>query len=571
MTRVAFAVRLFALTGVLIFSASCSQNPQATGGKQETEPYSQLRARDLGALTTLERYYRRQPGSSNIKFDEKSGSVKQVFIGSFVQIPTSEGVHRASLEEVQAGEKAVFTALAQLKDLESLTVPYLPSGYQQQMNKLENLKELNISTEIDDSLAASLATHPRLESLGIHAPFLAPPHLEPLATLPRLKHVTLGDTKAKPDAGGNKLTEIDYLAKCKQLDSVTLSTRRLTPDDLKKLAQLKLRKLTLRSISMDATSPEDVRELLAEIPAITTLEELELEDVGRGQQQGSDKASLTGFDGLTQLKRLTVHNLALTPADLETIAKLTALEYLSIRAAYLPGQAFRALGTLQNLRELHYDVLLEPDALATFPPLPEVTSLSLRIGDRSAASFAPLKQWPQLRKVRFLERAPNYQGLDALAACEEILPDNSDVLRAASEGMLPKLQRLRVKMSPKTEEIKNLSSHPTLQGLSIVLGEVAGMYGEVKPKTIESLQSLVWLRELKLRSSKLGKQHLAALQQLPQLEYLDLSGNELTDDYVADLAALEQVKRLDLRQTRLTLAGLKELHELRPELIVLAP
>lgn len=563
-------VAQLAVVCVLLLCASCaSDSSSASGGTGSAESYATFRPRELQALQTLERYRRPQPGSSYVTLDPDSGQIKKVWINGYYPPLAGPGRVEHQAEELRAGAVEIFEALAELKALESLSIPNLPPDFQEHINKLESLTELNLTSTLDDSLAASLATHPTLNSLGIYTPLLDPSHLEQLATLSRLQHITLGETILKPSSKASNLSEVDYLAQCSQLKSVKLAVRRVTPEELNKLAPLKLRKLSLQSPRLSNRNPHGVRELLAAIPAMTELEELELDEISPSGSMGGDEALLTGFEALQKLTRLTLHDLHLTRADLRTIGKLTSLEYLSIRIpVYLPGEAIADLKTLTNLRELHYDSEIAPAALAQLS-LPEVTTISLRMPDREPETYAPLKQWPKLRKATFLKLKPNDTVIDALAACRE-LPGLTGLVHAASEGKLPELKRLEGLLELQPAELQQLGTHPSLQAMTLGMSE-AGMTADVKPAAIKSLQSLPWLRDLKVRSAKLGKQHLAELRQLPDLDRLDLSGNSLTNEHVPDLAALANVKLIDLRGTQLTLKGLTELHELRPEMIVLAP
>lgn len=569
------AVARLAVAGILLLSASCAPDSNSTSGSNlSAESYAEFRPRELQALETLERFRQPHSDSSYLTLDPDSGHVIKVWIAAFHLPPPGPGVHKYTEEQLRAGADEIFGALANFKALKSVSIPFLPSGFQGHINKLENLQELNLTSRIDDSLAASLATHPSLHSLGIFTPMLDPSHLDQLATLSRLQHITLGDTMPKRDSQQSNLTELDYLAKCTQLTSIKLATRRMTPEELRKLASLKLRKLTLTSITPNAPGPHAVRNLLAEIPAIMELEELELRGIGNPRPMDKVEDLLPGFEALPKLNRLTIDDVALTRADVRTIGKLTSLEYLSIRVPdtyYLPGEAVADLKALTNLRELHYDATISIDALAKMPPLPEVTAVSLRMPDRDPETYAPLKQWPKLRKAIILKMVLNEKSVDGLVNCEE-LPGQFWLARAASEGELPNLKRLDGARDLKPDQLSKLSTHPSLQALTLGTS-VDGMtaVGEIKPSTLKSLQSLPWLRELTLKSSRLGKQHLAELRQLPNLDRLDLTGNSLTNEHVPDLAALANVKLIDLRGTQLTLQGLTELHELRPEMIVLAP
>ncbi|HWB12129.1 MAG TPA: hypothetical protein VG826_23080 [Pirellulales bacterium] len=89
--------------------------------------------------------------------------------------------------------------------------------------------------------------------------------------------------------------------------------------------------------------------------------------------------------------------------------------------------------------------------------------------------------------------------------------------------------------------------------------------GRISDAGLAHLAGLPWLETLVLRDMPITGDGLAALASCPTLQILDLSGTQVGDEQVAVLSQLPRLSDLDVSRTRMTAAGLKQLHAAAPQ------
>ena len=272
------------------------------------------------------------------------------------------------------------------------------------------------------------------------------------------------------------------------------------------------RKLDFRGAQLSDLRP------LEDLPSFLSL--------GLAETQVSDLRPLAK---LTALERL---NFADTPvSDLEPLAKLTALQFL-----YFSGTRVLDLMPLASLSALKSLGFWQTE-VSDLGPLANLTALrTLVFGGTQVLDLAPLA------------------GLVALEQLSLWYTDVSDFEPLVNLAVLKSLDITGTQAS----DLGPLAGLTALQTLDLEDTQVS----ELGP-----LSGLVALQKLQLGGTPVSD--IGPLENLTALEHLSLESTQVSE--IVQLANLATLKWLDLRQTRVSVAAIKELRTLRPELDIVYP
>lgn len=433
--------------------------------------------------------------------------------------------------------------LAALKSLERITPPdrINDAGMDALTTALPQLKAMYVcGNELTDAGMAMLPRLRSLEELYIGGGRITNAGLAHLAKLPALHYLSLwGNEKSLgrriTDDGLRHIREIPalktlvlpsiitdagvaHLAGHPTLENLSLYNTQITNQGLPYLASLpSLRKLNLRNRDADPRNPPITDAGLAHLKRIKTLEHLDLPNFG------FTDAGLADLGELTNLKYLWIGcrgNSPFTDAGMKHVAKLHALESLSINAKNLSDEGVACIASLSRLRSL----LLGTDAI----------------------SVEGMAQLAKLRELETLELTANkvpFSGANHLNG-------------------LPKLNRLTLRMLVNDGATLDLGRLPRLE--FVTLNAATGStFRDKDLASLGRLKQLVWLQMSGMDTPlEITDQGIGYLAGLKDLDRLTIGGPALTD---RSLATIGGFKRLDMLNVwgNFTDAGLRNLEDLK--------
>jgi serine/threonine protein kinase/Leucine-rich repeat (LRR) protein len=219
---------------------------------------------------------------------------------------------------------------------------------------------------------------------------------------------------------------------------------------------------------------------------------------------------------LRHLRRLDVADTPIGDADLEQIAKIPTLDWLSLTGTQVTNDGLAALQALEWLRVLHVaGIHIEPSGAAVIGGLPRLEGLDLngsRVNDEAAAKLSTLRR------------------LRHLTLSEARITDAA---------------------------LQSLSQLSDLELLQLWDARITGT-------GLKHLAKLPRLDTLKLDRSRIQEQHLHELQAFPALHELHLNGTRLKDSAVDTLSQIKTLTQIDLDDTRVSSEGRRRLGEALP-------
>jgi thiol-disulfide isomerase/thioredoxin/Leucine-rich repeat (LRR) protein len=458
--------------------------------------------------------------------------------------------------------------------------------------KLRGLRRLDLSQcQIADESLGELGSLPRLEGIHLMFPGVARRRaggarerrrpdqgqslvkgVEWLASLPELKELQL-DGWQLPDAS------FEVLARCRNLESLTLTIAELKDQHVRSLAKL----AHLRSLRVHAESAEKIGPSFAPFRASRSLNTLVI------WRMGVDAAMLRGLGQIPSLRKLDfsladladdavpalqslkqiddlslplqmpqtarsqlveplikLPNLRVWPAvgvddhALDQIAGAVWIESLELgykANAKAPSvKQFSKLSRLKNLRALSVRMLpFDDQSLASLADLKSLTSLRLENTDVSGDGFHFLKDLPRLNKVDIYIPEGIQPRLASLAELHHV----NSLMVGIPELCVP--------------DFAWLAKMPQLTRLQIIRGLV-------DDRTAAHLAALKNVENLWLDDALLSDDGLRPLLGLKNVVGLQVGGF-LTDKGILQLAALPQLESLQIGSDTVTDAGLQELRK----------
>jgi thiol-disulfide isomerase/thioredoxin/Leucine-rich repeat (LRR) protein len=456
--------------------------------------------------------------------------------------------------------------------------------------KLRGLRSLGFSLcQIADESLGELGNLPRLELVDLMYPGKARRRtgtprerrrsaqgqslvkgVEWLASLPELKELQL-DGWQLPDAS------FEALARCRNLESLTLTIAELKDQHVRSLAKLD----HLRSLRVRAESAEKFGPSFAPFRASRSLNTLVIWGMG------VDAAMLRGLSEISSLRTLNLARAELTDDAVPAMQSLKQIGELSLPAQMpqtarsqlvdalirLPNlrvwpavgvddhaldeiagavwieslelgykantkapsaEQFSKLSRLKNLRALSVRMLpFDDQCLSSLAELKSLTSLSLEHTDVSGDGFHFLKDLPKLNKVDIY--IP--EGIQPHLASLAELPHVNNLMVGIPELCVP--------------DFAWLAKMPQLTRLQIIRGLIddrtAAHLGGLK--NVENL----WLDDAVLSDD--GLRPLLGLKNVVRLQV----GGFLTDKGILQLAALSRLQSLTVASNNVTEVGLQEL------------
>lgn len=240
---------------------------------------------------------------------------------------------------------------------------------------------------------------------------------------------------------------------------------------------------------------------------------------------------------LSDLRSLSLYGDERSQADYQLLGRLTKLEKLWINQK-LPYTADQIKALPKNLREIHLDGLISPDALRALTSLPKLTTLEMvcRINGSTVIDWEKVR-WPRDEHAEAIATVSQLKSLamyhthftnDGLAKlCEldhlENLKIGSREITGEALNHVAKLKKLRhfgaLHWPLYDDDLGRLSKLPDLDGLEITGGEIT----DQGVTHIVAFRNLTWLR---LRGS-ITDQSLQQLQGLRKLKHLDLQSTSV--------------------------------------------
>lgn len=404
-----------------------------------------------------------------------------------------------------------------------------------------------------------------LSRLSLRFAKLEPRDAAAICELRNLEHLRLDRCEIEGDFYAR-------LSRLRGLKSLELDCMEPIPESdwlrFAQLTELRLRDLDLKS------NPR----LIA---SLRNLKNLEFLGVSSSNLHGIDLAPL---NRLRSLKHLRLAATSCTDADLEPIDFLNRLEGLDLsNNPQLTGKTFSRLAQARNLRVLQIaSDAFERDGLTAIRGLRMLVSLKLREVSITSKDLAEIGLPRSLKRLALLDldgtigdgAAPaigEISGLEELATVFCPITDSG----LAQLGGLTKLKRLNLHYVPFASSSRVGGSIRNLAGVDLSrwqhLERLDLHNSELNDQGLSRISELKSLRHLDLSSTKITDAGLACLSGLPNLETLDLDGCSISDLGLKALAGIRSLQRLRLSAfylDRITSAGIEELRELRPELVV---
>jgi thiol-disulfide isomerase/thioredoxin len=456
--------------------------------------------------------------------------------------------------------------------------------------KLRGLRSLSLSQcQVADESLGELGSLPRLELVDLMFPGAARRRagaarerrrsgqgqslvkgMKWLASLPELKGLQL-DGWQLPD------TSIEALARCRNLESLTLTIAVLNDQHVRSLASLPhLRSLRVRAESEEKIGPSFApfrtsrslntlviwgmgvdAAMLHRLSEIASLRKLDLALAELADDALPALQSLKQIDELSlphhmpqtarsQLVEVLIKlpNIRVWPAvgvddhALDQIANAVWIESLELgysRNGKPPSaKQFSKLRQLKNLRELRVQLLpFDDQCLASLAELKSLTSLSLENTQVSGEGFHFLKDLPRLNKVDIYIPEGIQPRLASLAELHHV----NNLMVGTPELSVP--------------DFAWLAKMPQLTRLQIIRGLI-------DDRTAAHLAGLKEVENLWLDDALLSDDGLRPLLGLKNVVRLQVGGF-LTDKGILQLAALPRLQSLLIGSNNITEAGLQEL------------
>ena len=387
------------------------------------------------------------------------------------------------------------------------------------LNDPEKLKLITdlalMNTPVGDEIFALLAPAKDLEVLTLDSKKITGAGIDKL-TSEKLRVLTLSFTGASDDA-------LKRIGKFVNLQTIRLDGTNVTSGVFQHFESLK----NLKNLSLASTQVSDAG--FAAIGKLSSLESLVLKHTaihGQGVRQ---------LESLTKLKALDLGDTPIDDGDLSQIGKLANLESLSLENTTITGAGFGKLNGLGKLALLNLNKTRVSDsALRQLGKLPKLIRLEL---SSSRVSDGGLRE--------ILESAPLLQYVDLFGTS---ITDSSLALLKNKPGLV----NLFIGGTQTTDAgISNLQNLPTLQHLDLEGTQITDA-------------GLQYLQGKKLFDLRLGKTRimgpgLTNFANTRGLLFLDLSGTSVTDDSLVAFARLDHLLTLNLSGSRVTSKGMGQL------------
>jgi thiol-disulfide isomerase/thioredoxin len=458
--------------------------------------------------------------------------------------------------------------------------------------KLRGLRRLNLTQcQITDESLAELGSLPRLEGVNLMSPderrrragtareqrrSAQGPSLvkgvEWLASLPELKDVQL-DGWQLPDAS------IEALARCRNLESLTLTMAVLKDQHVRSLAKL----AGLQSLRIRAESEDKVGPSFAPFRASKTLNALVLWGMG------VDAAMLRGLSEIASLRKLDLTWAEFADDALPALPLLKQLDELSL-PYHLPqtarSQLVEVLIKLPKLR-VWPAVGVDDHALDQIANAVWIESLELGYSTNgkplSAKQFSKLRRLTNLRELRVQMLPFDDQCLASLAELKSLTSLRLENTEVSGEGFhflkdLPRLNKVDIYIpegiQPRLASLAELHHvHSLMVGIPELcvpdfawlakmpqLTRLQIIRGLIDDRTAAHLAALKNVENLWLDDACLSDEGLRPLLGLKHVVRLQVGGF-LTDKGILQLAALPQLESLLIGSDTVTEAGLQELRK----------
>lgn len=318
-------------------------------------------------------------------------------------------------DEDRRGMQLKFAQLRRLPDLEflSLYVDTLCPEVIDGLGELRQLRTLRIEMKVltrdtGRSLASALGKLPRLRVLSIHS-----------------------DAYHSYDRASRELPAPEAL---EQLERLNLGGRTIACEDLACLAGLNnLKSLALRGLYGTRVQREGDRSLLANLPASTHFESLDL----LGSQIGDD--ALQHVAALTQLKALSLFGEDFTDDAFSQLAKLGSLEELAIDSGPFTVQSSKrnqVMLKLKRLNKLHLGYFDEELSLKSPKELRDEASRLSEDDDEHADWLRGLADLREAKPELAIDGdvdGPDWSEEELAPKCEQI--PNSFPIESAREAV----------------------------------------------------------------------------------------------------------------------------------------
>lgn len=417
------------------------------------------------------------------------------------------------------------------------------------LRSLVGLQRL-ILERADDDVLDCLDSLPELRSLtfGDDCGPISPNGAARLKGLRKLR-VLRASRKCLGDAG------IAALASLKTLEGLSLDGA--TDADLVQFSNLS----RLRGLSLLETKATDAG--LARLAALSRLQKLQLSGY---------RISGAGLAPLASLPRLTDLDLwgcGLTDAGLAGVEQFTSLRMLRLGNTPLEGGGLSHLANCRKMRQLDLPRAEINDAgLASLPPLPRLEDLRLDGTRISEQGLAHVNRLTSLRELWLTStRATNLRALDLTRLPKLMLIDfdNSWVDRqeySRLEAERPEIAFSRVHRqkayfpSDFQRQLQWARSRPPNNEKPLHVSLLGPDFGNLE---LAALHGLAALESLRLNSSRVSDEGLAALAEFDRLQQIDLTDTTVGNAGLDALSKLPRLKSLDLSYTAISGTGLAKL------------
>jgi Leucine-rich repeat (LRR) protein len=432
------------------------------------------------------------------------------------------------LAEIELGDwllsDEAFSELRRFRWLKSLAI----RSTRYSKEALKHLVGLRLTRFEDDSRRftneeASLlirAFDPQIEQLSLTGDKLTDRAVRELATLPKLKKLSLEGANEITDAG------MEALARLPHLEELHLTSPHLTDRSFRIFAESR----TLRSLHLESEhftencfKPLAGKNYLDLLTPAAARNGVGLRHLAAALDPNRTSLELRGWD--------------LADGDLEVLYRFRKLTSLNLPSEQILGHGLAALGDLKlDFFEVpaaaRNDLGLQHFARVSQP---EITQLELRGWKITDASLAQLQRFRKLRTLNLDETGITDEGVAALA------------------GM--NLRQLRLPLQALTNTgLKNM-----VRALDPRCRELSLLGFRVESSGIESLRRFPRLRQLDLSGVQLDADAWKAVASLRSLQSLHLQGSNLDDAALEHLASLPELRELELSGTASTAKGLRVL------------
>jgi Leucine-rich repeat (LRR) protein len=229
---------------------------------------------------------------------------------------------------------------------------------------------------------------------------------------------------------------------------------------------------------------------------------------------------------MVDLKRLSIRGCRFSREDIQGLAQLQKIEYLSIVEGAMADGTLACLNDMQALNELR---------LVSFDPR----------HTKNAGMLARLKRPERLRLSFDVYVEAAYLGMDCLRGNDRVVELDMGATEVTDEGLhqlpsLPNLVQLNLESTKITDMgLRHLASISKLERLTVTRTQITD-------KGLAHLEGLTRLKVLGLQETRISGAGLGYLREMKNLEELDLSDTGIDNDGLAYLGALKRLRRLDL-------------------------